>query len=71
MILKITVENFSEVRKKVLEVGIEKVQYGPRGEARSFVTKDGEEFEFDPKSFEEFRRASLLMLGRRSQSHGE
>ena len=71
MTVKVTVENFPEVRKKVLEVGIEKVQYGPRGEARSFVTKNGEEFEFDPESFEEFKRAGLLMLGRRSQSHGE
>jgi len=63
--LRITLENFNEVRKKVLEVRIDKVQYGPRGEAVSFTTKDGHEFEFDPASFEDFKRAGLIKLGRR------
>jgi len=63
--LKITLENFNEVQRKVVEIGIDKVQYGPRGETLSFTTKDGQQFEFDPSTFEDFKRAGLLKLGRR------
>ena len=63
--LKVTVENFGEVQKKVREFGIDNVEYGPRGELQEFTTKDGQRFEFSPESFEEFKLAGLLRLGRR------
>ena len=61
-----TVENFNEVQKRVREFGIDNVEYGPRGELQVFTTKDGQRFEFPPKSFEEFKLAGLLKLGRRT-----
>ena len=63
--MKITVKNFDEVRKKVLEVGIDKIEHGPKGEVLSVTTKDGQRFEFDPQSLEEFKRAGLVKLVRR------
>lgn len=66
--MKITLENFKEVRKKASEVGIDKVQYGPNGEALSFTTKDGQQFEFDPSSFEDFKHAGLIKLGVRREN---
>jgi hypothetical protein len=64
--LKVTVENFSEVQKRVREFGIDKVEYGPKGELQAFTTKDGKRFEFPLESFEEFKRAGLLRLVRRT-----
>ena len=65
--MKITLENFNEVRKKAIEVGIDKVQYGPNGEALSVTMKDGQQFEFDRSTFEDFKRAGLMKLGIRRQ----
>ena len=64
--LKVRAENFSEVQKRVREFGIDNVQYGPQGELQVFTTKDGQRFEFPPESFEEFKLAGLLKLGRRT-----
>jgi hypothetical protein len=64
--LKVTVENFSEVQKRVREFGIDDVEHGPLEELQAFTTKDGQRFEFPPESFEEFKRAGLLRLGRRT-----
>jgi hypothetical protein len=64
--LKVTVENVSEVQKRVREFGIADVEYGPQGELQAFTTKDGQRFEFPPESFEEFKRAGLLRLVRRT-----
>lgn len=64
--MKVTVENFSEVQKRVDEFGIDNVEYGPRGELQVFRTKDGQRFEFPPESFEEFKLAGILRLGRRT-----
>ena len=63
--MKVTVENFSEVQNRVREFGIDTVGYGPRGEVEAFKTKDGQRFEFPPESFEEFKRAGLVKLGKR------
>jgi hypothetical protein len=64
--LKVTVENFSEVQKRVREFGIDKVEYGPKGELQAFTTKDGKWFEFPLESLEEFKSAGLLRLVRRT-----
>ena len=63
--MKITVKNFDEVRQKVIEVGIQDVRRGPRGELLSFTTRDGQAYEFDPAELDEFQRAGLVRLGRR------
>ena len=64
--MKVTVKNIGEVQKRVREFGIDNVEYGPREELQAFTTKDGQRFEFPPGSFEEFKRAGLLRLGRRT-----
>jgi hypothetical protein len=60
--MKITIENFSDVKKKIVKVGIGKVQYGTQGDALSFTTKDGNEFELDPLDFKNFKTAELVRL---------
>lgn len=67
MTLKVTVEDFSEVQTKVREFGIDKVKYGLGEVLRAFTTKDGERFEFAPELLEEFKRAGLLKLVRRTE----
>jgi hypothetical protein len=64
--MKVTVENFSEVQTGVREFGIDNVEYRPGGELQAFTTKDGQRFEFPLESFEEFKRAGLLKLVRRT-----
>lgn len=61
--MKITLENFSDVKKKIANVGISKVNYGTQGNALSFTTKDGNEFELDPVDFKNFEAAELERLG--------
>jgi len=63
--LKVTVENWPALPKKVLEFGIQHVEYNDRGELQFFVTNDGEKFEFSHETFEQFKNAGLLRLGRR------
>jgi len=66
--MKIILENFAEVRKKVIEVGIQEAKYGPKGELHSFTTNDGLEYEFDPTTLEDFKRAGLAVLVKRPSS---
>ena len=61
--MKITLENFSEVKKRIAKVGISKVNYGSQGNALSFTTKDGNVFELDPMDFKDFEAAELISLG--------
>ena len=63
--MKVTVENWPSVQKRALESGISNVEYNDRGELQFFVTNDGEKFEFSHETFEQFKNAGLLRLGRR------
>lgn len=63
--MKVTVENWPAVQKKVLEFGIQHVEYNDRGELQFFVTNDGEKYEFPPEAFEQFKKAGLLKIGKR------
>jgi len=61
--MKITLENFSDIKRKIAEIGISKVNYGAQGNALSFTMKDGNEFELDPVDFKDFEAADLVRLG--------
>jgi len=62
--MKLTLQNFAEVRKKVIEHGIQKIDYTPNGQLISFTTGDGLQYEFDPTTLEEFKRAGLAALAK-------
>lgn len=61
--MKITLENFSDIKKKIAKSGIAKVHYGTQGNALSFTTKDGNKYELDPIDFKDFEAAELVRLG--------
>ena len=61
--MKITLDNFSEIKKKIAKDGIKKVNYDTKGNAISFTMKDGNEFELDPMDFKDFEAAELVSLG--------
>ena len=58
--MKITLDNFSEVKRMIAKDGIKKVNYDTRGNAISFTMKDDKEFELDPMDFKSFEAAELL-----------
>jgi hypothetical protein len=61
--MKITLDNFNDVKKKIAKVGISKVNYGTQGNALSFTMKDGNKFELNPIDFKNFDVAELERLG--------
>jgi len=61
--MKITLENFNDIKKKIAKVGISKVNYGTQGNALSFTMKDGNKFELDSIDFKNFEAAKLVSLG--------
>ena len=65
--MKITFDNFSDIKKKIARVGISKVHYGIKGNALSFTTKDGNKFELDPLDFKDFDAAELVRPGDKLQ----
>jgi hypothetical protein len=63
--MKITLENFSDVKKKIAKNGIKKVKYGKQGNAISFTMKNDIEFELDAKNFKNFKSAKLAGSGKK------
>ena len=63
--MKITLKNFSDIKKKIAVIGIRKVNYGTLGNALSFTTKDGNEFELDSINFIDLKTAELIRPGRK------
>ena len=65
--MKITLDNFGDIKKKIARVGISNVHYGIKGNALSFTTKDGNKFELDPIDFKNFDAAELVRPGEKLQ----
>jgi hypothetical protein len=61
--MKITLDNFNDIKKKIAKVGIDKVNYGKQGNALSFTMKDGNKFVLNPIDFKNFDAAELVRLG--------
>jgi len=68
--MKITLENFSDVKKNIAKDGIKKVNYGTQGNALSFTMKNDKEFELDSINFIDFKSAELVRGGKKLQKPG-
>lgn len=63
--MKVTLENWNYLQQKVRETGIQKSEYNSKDELKAITTKDGERFEFSRETFDQFKNAGLLKIGRR------
>ncbi len=63
--MKVTLENWNYVQQKLREVGIRNEERNSKEELQALTTKDGERFEFSRETFEQFKNAGLLKIGRR------
>ena len=68
--MKITLDNFSEVKKMIAKDGIKKVNYDTQGNAISFTMKDDKEFELDSINFKDFKAAELVRTLKKPQITG-
>lgn len=68
--MKITLKNFSDVKKNIAKDGISKVNYDIRGNALSFTMKDNIEFELDTINFIDFKSAELVRTGKKPRIPG-
>jgi len=65
--LKVTVENWKDVEKKIRETGIEESIHDSAGVVRTVVLKNGERYEFTMEVWKQLQTAGLITvkLGRR------
>ena len=63
--MKITLDNWDEVRNKILKLGIAHAEYDYNKKLHVVITKSGEQFEFSPEAFDQFKNADLLQRGKR------
>jgi hypothetical protein len=67
--MRITLDNFNEVRQKILESGIDHVEYDSDQKLQFIVLKSGDRFEFTEEAFEQFKKAGLLRRGIRAKKN--
>jgi hypothetical protein len=67
--MRITLKNFDEIRKKIIESGIDRVKYDSDQKLQLMVSKNGDRFEFTEEAFKEFKKAGLLQRGIRAKKN--
>jgi hypothetical protein len=65
--MRVTLKNFKETKQKILESGIDRVEYNSNQKLQLIVLKSGDRFEFTEEAFEQFKKADLLQRGIRAK----
>jgi hypothetical protein len=67
--LKVTIENWKAVERKIRNAGIDKVEYDPKGVLQTIVTKQGGHYDFSREIIRQLQNAGLIevKLGHRVQ----
>jgi hypothetical protein len=70
--MKVSVENWKDVERKIREVGIEESKYDSNDVLQTTVLKNGERYEFIMELFKELQSKGLITfkLGRRIEIKG-
>ncbi len=70
--MKVSVENWKDVERKIREVGIEEAKYDSNDVLQTTVLKNGEQYEFTMELFKELQSKGLITvkLGRRIEIKG-
>ncbi len=68
--MKVSVENWKDVERKIREVGIEEAIYDSNNVLQTTVLKNGERYEFTMELFKELQSKGLITvkLGRRVET---
>ena len=67
--MKVSVENWKDVERKIREAGIEEAIYDTNGVAQTIVLKNGERYEFTMELFKQLESKGLITvkLGKRAE----
>ncbi len=60
--MKVSVENWKDVERKIREAGIEEAIYDSDGVARTIVLKNGERYEFTMELFKQLESKGLITV---------
>jgi hypothetical protein len=65
--MKVSVENWKDVERKIREAGIEEAIYDSNGVTQTIVLKNGERYDFTMELFKQLQSKGLIAvkLGRR------
>jgi hypothetical protein len=65
--MKVSVENWKDVERKIREAGIEEAIYDSNGVTQTIVLKNGERYDFTMELFKQLQSEGLIAvkLGRR------
>ena len=66
--MRITLNNFKEIQQKILESGIDRVEYDANQKLQLIVSKSGDRFEFTEEAFIKFKKSGLLHRGIQSKN---